>query len=280
MNRRLPKVLALLESEHDPEALQALRTAQRLLSQDDLTIGGIVDAYLARRSLPTGVVTVAEQAALQQENKRYRLAWEQMAAQRDQLEKDNERLRAHLESRGELGLFVRLREREDNVTALTKEIRRLKDELFKAEHRIRSWSGGRSTGGPKKTQRAAAQEAVGEAMVLQWVQLFGLEGSQEPADWVSVRQLYSMFLKGQVSFDQQRVRLDRGVGSTVEARRSVVGDQSLTRQQFAGVLGRVLGVDVRDGADGPGPKQAGEPGFCVRSRYEVEGERRPPRKGA
>jgi uncharacterized small protein (DUF1192 family) len=189
--------LGLLESDNDAEALQALRTAQGLLERSKMTIRGLMEVYLERPQVSSGFISAAELFPLQAELKRYRAALDVALDEKEHLEKEVQRLHAHLLSKDSLNLFLRLREREDNVTALTKEIRRLKDELFKKDHRVREL---------ERTKRASGlshRAAEAETLVRHWVELSGLIPSSDPRHWVSVRTLYAMFLGGLVSFEQE-----------------------------------------------------------------------------
>jgi hypothetical protein len=278
VNRRIIKVLALLESEHDAEALQALRTAQSLLAKSQLTLCGIVEGYLLRLGRDSSGAVSPDVSLLQSELARYRLAWEQARDDRERLERDVERLKAHLESKDGLKLFVRLREREENVTALTNEIRRLKDELFKAEHRLdqKSHSGRRaarsseSTGGTKAggpTEGTTVRNTSSEAhdLVRSWWELAGLVPSSDPGDWVSLYQVYDMFLSGRVSLTQKRTRVGGDEDTRAILRRKV------SPQKFAACLGALLGAQDSEAMPmvrRTSQRKPPERGFCLRSRFE------------
>lgn len=266
MHRRLLKVLALLDSDNDAEALQALRTAQVLLGKSNLSFGQIMETLMARAAPISQSAPSPELAALQMELKRYRVAWESVAKELAEVQKENERLRAHLEAKDGLKLFVRLRERENNVTALTQEIRRLKDELFKAEHRKRSQGEKRKSarGTVFSPDHDISATPTSDDLVGAWFDLVGLVVSDNPRHWISARELFELFLKGHVSFGQRRVRPGRGVNTSPVLRRRV------SREHFVKTLTRLLGVEPTESPASQASRapKSSDLGFCVVSRFD------------
>lgn len=138
---RLEKVLALMESDNDAEALQALRTARILLGKDKMSFAELARGAQTRPRQRADSPSRESQShldPLRSELLRYRGIIEVMAKERTDLEAELEKLKK-VQTHGQfLQLFQRLNERQENIDALTREIRRLKTEIFHKDRELRS----------------------------------------------------------------------------------------------------------------------------------------------
>ncbi len=262
MNKRLLKILSLLESTNDAEALQALRTAQKILTHSKLTLAGVAENYL-QRSQPLEVSPLfAQLIPLQAELNRYRSALEQAVLERDEHAREVTRLQAFLREKDSLKLFQRLRDREDNIASLTRELRRLKDELFQLERRLRAQEDGSTRS--RRSRRGDEQNAelTAVSFVQSWVDLCALKASSDTKDWTSARSLYDMFLEGRVSFQQGRQTSTGSAGSVASG---AAAKLRLGQKEFCLILAKILGQEPVTGSRG----LASGKGFCVYSDLAV-----------
>ncbi len=268
MNKRLLKILSLLESTNDAEALQALRTAQKILTHSKLTLAVVTENYL-QRAQPSEVSPLfAQLIPLQAELNRYRSALEQAVLERDEHAREVTRLQAFLREKDSLKLFQRLRDREDNIASLTRELRRLKDELFQLERRLRTQETGASRSRRSRKGDEQNMELTAISFVQSWVDLCALKASSDAKDWASVRSLYDMFLEGRVSFQQGR---QTSAGSTGSVASGAAAQLRLGQKEFCLILAKILGQEPVTGSRG----LASGKGFCVYSDLAVVAQDEP-----
>ena len=265
MNKRLLKILSLLESTNDAEALQALRTAQKILTHSKLTLAVVAENYL-QRAQPSEVSPLfAQLIPLQAELNRYRSALEQAVLERDEHAREVTRLQAFLREKDSLKLFQRLRDREDNIASLTRELRRLKDELFQLERRLRTQEAGATSLRRSRKGDEQNAELTAISFVQSWVDLCALKASSDAKDWTSARSLYDMFLEGRVSFQQGRVSFQQGrqtsTGSAGSGASDAAAQLRLGQKEFCLILAKILGQEPVTGSRG----LASGKGFCVYS---------------
>ncbi len=268
MNKRLLKILSLLESTNDAEALQALRTAQRILTHSKLTLAGVAENYL-QRSQPSEVSPLfAQLIPLQAELNRYRAALEQAVLERDEHAREVTRLQAFLREKDSLKLFQRLRDREDNIASLTRELRRLKDELFQLERRLRAQGDGATRSRRSRKGDEQHVELTAVSFVQSWVDLCALKASSDAKDWTSARSLYDMFLEGRVSFQQGRQTSAESAESVASG---AAAQLRLGQKEFCLILAKILGQEPVTGSRG----LASGKGFCVYSDLAVVTQEEP-----
>lgn len=262
MNKRLLKILSLLESANDAEALQALRTAQRILAHSKLSLAAVAEDYFQRSRPSETSPLLAQLIPLQAELNRYRNALEQALLERDEYAQEVTRLQAFLREKDSLKLFQRLRDREDNIASLTRELRRLKDELFQLERKLRAQDSGatRVRGSRKGDQQNAELTVV--SFVQSWADLCVLKASSDIKDWISVRSLYNMFLEGRVSFEQGR---QTSTGTSGSAASDAAARLRLGQKEFSLILAKILGQEPITGSRG----LASGKGFCVYSEMTM-----------
>lgn len=272
---RLIRVLALLDSDNDAEALQALRTAHRLLGQLGLSFTEIA----SRNGKPSDRAVGAKQGiksrtddretlVLRAELQRFRAMYDQVCREKVDAVTEIERLKSFLKAKQNLPLFQRLRDREENVRSLTREVGRLRDELFVQERRTRELErqlasdSVSSVGARPKRRRAQSSQArcgpeqVDERQrVRSWVQKAGLSFSHEQTDWVSFRRLYRLF---------RQERLALRDGRIVEMWGESHPPPRMTQARFVVLLREALGVGLLS------KNQFGDrSGFCVVSNLDL-----------
>lgn len=269
------RILALLESDNDAEALQALRTAQRLLGQSGLSFSEIAAEHSKLASLSVGAsqrnrrhVDDREILVLRAELQRFRALYDQVCREKVSADTEIERLKSFLKSNQSLPLFQRLRDREENVRALTREVGRLRDELFVQERRTRELERqlalASSATAARRTTRRQAQDSdarggSGQAneheVVKCWAQRAGLSLSTEQTDWVSLRRLFRLF---------QQEHLVLRDGRIVEVWGEDNRPPRLTQARFSALLREALGAGMTDKS----PLGA-RSGFCIVSNLDL-----------
>ncbi len=277
MAARLFKILALLESDNDAEALQALRTAQKILQQEGLSLQqlaedhertmGSRDAWARRMH--------AETAPLRAEINHYRKTLDRIYSERDALRVELDKLRLHLQVNQGADVYQRLRERESNVKALTREVRRLKAEVFERDRALRSLekelntrgAGAASAPSAKGVSRGAGKEppplpqrakrtVETRSVVAEWVKLCGLKKSQDETDWLSVKFLFQVFQSAEAPL----------LGGKVLAQKNRFPQRlTVSQARFAAALAQVLGVESCYGG-----LKRNRKGFCVVSLLDLE----------